>query len=345
MDRAFREKNPESRIPQPATEENVLGRAMSAQGERVHVATVTAADIVPYRIAVEGSRARLSRWNPVDPHDLSRHLRWQSASHRTFIVHASEPEGDHDIVGRINVTNVVRGRALAAAMGYDAYDPYAGRGLFAEGLRLVVDLAFAPEPIGMGLHRVEASVQPGNVRSAGLLRSLGFRLRGEWPEYLWLPDETGRHAWRDHLNYGVVSSEWPARPYAPVTRRRTTVVLPAGALDKPTGVTTAAQLADELSAVVLSAAQAETLGSQAAVQMLRAADAVILEDCVVTRQMVEDLSTCCSPFVLSATEWADLLVRGGPIGTVSVALRARACGSQAVRCFASDRNGPDSRLA
>ena len=52
-----------------------------------------------------------------------------------------------------------------------------------------------------GLHRVEASVQPGNVRSAGLLRSLGLRRRGAWPAYLWLPEADGTHAWRDHVIY------------------------------------------------------------------------------------------------------------------------------------------------
>ena len=65
-------------------------------------------------------------------------------------------------------------------MGYDAYDPYAGRGLFAEGLRLVVGLVLAAEPGGMGLHRLEANVQPGNTVSAGLLRSLGFQREGSF---------------------------------------------------------------------------------------------------------------------------------------------------------------------
>ena len=129
---------------------------LTARGARVRVAPVNRADLVPYRHAVAASRERLARWNPVDPGDLERHLRFQSSGHRTFIVHALDPEAEHDIVGRVNVTNVVRGRALAATMGYDAYDPYAGRGLFAEGLRLVVDLILAPEPRGMGLHRVEA---------------------------------------------------------------------------------------------------------------------------------------------------------------------------------------------
>ncbi|WP_116112992.1 GNAT family N-acetyltransferase [Austwickia chelonae] len=302
----------------------MVGRAMSAQGERVHVATVTAADVAPYRVAVEGSRSRLSRWNPVDPHDLSRHLRWQSGAHRTFIVHASAPEGDHDIVGRINVTNVVRGRALAAAMGYDAYDPYAGRGLFAEGLRLVVDLAFAPEPTGMGLHRLEASVQPGNVRSAGLLRSLGFRLRGEWPEYLWLPDESGRHAWRDHLTYGVLSSEWPAHPYAATRRQTVIVVLPAGALDQARGKAVGVQLGGELGAVVLAAQQLEALGPESAAHSLQTAGAVVLEDCAAARRISNSLSGGRSPLVLSDVEWADLMGGREPAGTASVALRAKA---------------------
>jgi RimJ/RimL family protein N-acetyltransferase len=125
---------------------------LQATGARVWVALVREQDVAPYRIAVEQSRQRLGRWNPVDPDDLARHLTQQSRSHRTFLIHALNPQGQHDIVGRVNVANVVRGRFESSGMGYDAYDPYAGRGLFVEGLRLVMDLAFAPESAGgMGL--------------------------------------------------------------------------------------------------------------------------------------------------------------------------------------------------
>jgi ribosomal-protein-alanine N-acetyltransferase len=194
---------------------------LQASGSRVWVATVRQQDIAPYRRAVEQSRARLSRWNPVDLDDLARALPLQSGDRRTFLVHALTPEGDHDIVGKINLSDVVRGRFESAAMGYDAYDPYAGRGLFAEGLRLVVNLLFTPrEGGGVGLHRVQAAVQPGNVRSAGLLRSLGFQREGFSPRMLWLPGADGVEAWRDHHSYVVIADEWPAQPYRPSSRRR-----------------------------------------------------------------------------------------------------------------------------
>jgi [ribosomal protein S5]-alanine N-acetyltransferase len=186
-----------------------------ARGDRVWVGQVSAQDIAPYRLAVEQSRRRLSRWNPVDPDDLKTALAVQSHDRRTFIVHALRPEGDHDIVGKINVTDVVRGRFESAAMGYDAYDPYAERGLFAEGLRLVVNLAFAQETAGgMGLHRVAAGVQPGNQASAGLLRSLGFQREGFSPRMLWLPGVDGGNGWRDHFSYVVRAEDWPMEPYA-----------------------------------------------------------------------------------------------------------------------------------
>jgi ribosomal-protein-alanine N-acetyltransferase len=194
---------------------------------------------------VEQSRRRLTRWNPVDPEDLERHLPVQSRDHRTFLIHALHPEGDHDVVGRINVTNVVRGRFESAAMGYDAYDPYAGRGLFAEGLRLVLDLAFAQEASGgMGLHRVAAAVQPGNLRSAGLLRSLGFQREGFSPRMLWLPGVDGHDAWQDHVSYVVLRDEWPAQPYATSCARR--VVVLVNGVPGSGRTTLARQLAAEL---------------------------------------------------------------------------------------------------
>ena len=136
-------------------------RPLRADGERVWVASATEADVDPYIRATLQSSRRLREWNPVDPYGLPSLLRAASGYHRTLLIHARHSEGDHDLVGKVNVTNVVRGRALGGTLGYDAFDPYAGRGLFAEGLRLVVDVAFTQEPRGMGLHRLEANVQPG----------------------------------------------------------------------------------------------------------------------------------------------------------------------------------------
>jgi [ribosomal protein S5]-alanine N-acetyltransferase len=200
--------------------------APPTRGDHVWVGTVRAQDVAPYRFAVEQSRQRVSRWNPVDPEDLERALTVQSRDRRTFLVHSLDPQGDHDIVGKINVTDVVRGRFESAAMGYDAYDPYAGRGLFAEGLRLVVSLAFARESSGgMGLHRIAASVQPGNQASAGLLRSLGFQCEGFSPRMLRLPGEDGNQGWRDHVTYAVRAEDWPAEPYATARGPRVVVLV------------------------------------------------------------------------------------------------------------------------
>lgn len=232
-----------------------MSERLRVTGARVEVGPVTHADVAPYQLAVADSAQRLARWNAVDPSDLARHLRAQSDAHRTFVVRALDPRGAHGIVGKVNVTNVVRGRFCSATLGYDAYDPYVGQGLFAEGLRLVVDVALRPrEAGGLGLHRVEANVQPGNTRSAGLLRSLGFRHEGETPRMLHLAargqggDEV--EAWRDHERYAVTAEEWPAPAYAP--HRRARRVLLVNGLPGAGKSTLARAVAAELSLPLLS---------------------------------------------------------------------------------------------
>ncbi|WP_295702325.1 GNAT family protein [Lapillicoccus sp.] len=223
---------------------------LRADGERIWVATPTAADIPAYQLAVERSRTRLGAWNPVDPLALPAIIRAQGQGQRTLLVHARDREGAHGIVGKINVNNIVRGRAQSGTVGYDSYDPYVGRGLFTEGLRLVVDLAFRAEPEGLGLHRLAANVQPGNVRSAAVLRRLGFNHEGQSPGYLLLADATGEERWRLHDRYAVLAGEWPAAPYLRRHPRRLAVVV--NGLPGAGKSTLAAALAAELGLPLLS---------------------------------------------------------------------------------------------
>lgn len=251
---------------------------LEREGERVRVATVAEADLAPYAVAVRHSQKRIERWNPANPSDLEYHLRHQSAVHRTFVVHALAPVGDHGIVGRVNVTNIVRGRAMEATLGYDSYDPYAGQGLFADGLRLVVDLCFTPEPRGLGLHRLIANVQPGNVRSAGLLRRLGFQRRGATPAYLWLSDETGRSAWRDHVAYGVCIEDWPSKPYPPAQRQLPLVVVRSHPDQAHSTAATdvATWIADELGVPHVPSALVRSLGASGVGDLLKACGGVVV---------------------------------------------------------------------
>lgn len=209
-------------------------RLLRAQGERVEVSIAGYADVDVYRAAMLRSKERIGRWNPVNPDDLVHHLSAQSEKHRTFLIRdrSDELRGPGGLVGCVNVSNVVYGRFRSATMGYNAFDGYAGTGMFAEGLRLVVEVAFREPPQGMGLHRVEANVRPGNARSAGVLRSIGFRRERTVRRMLWLADGAdGPSAWRDHDSYAVTVEDWPAHAYTPSQQPRGVLVTNASVPD------------------------------------------------------------------------------------------------------------------
>lgn len=107
-----------------------------------------------------------------------------------------------ELVGVVNVSEIVRGNFQSAYLGYYAFSPHARQGLMAEGLGLVVSDAFER----LGLHRLEANVQPGNEKSRRLVRRLGFRREGLSPGYLMI---AGR--WRDHERWAILADEWRER--------------------------------------------------------------------------------------------------------------------------------------
>ncbi len=104
------------------------------------------------------------------------------------------------LVGYANISNIVRGAFQSGYLGYAAFAAHAGRGLMTQGLRAVIENAFGD----LGLHRLEANIQPDNNPSLNLVRRLEFAKEGFSPKYLFIEG-----AWRDHERWALLRESWP----------------------------------------------------------------------------------------------------------------------------------------
>ena len=95
-----------------------------------------------------------------------------------------------------HINSIIRGRFQNGSLSYAAFAPAAGQGYMSEGLGLVLRYAFEQ----LGLHRLDAQIQPGNHASLRLVRRLGFRNEGYSPELLFIDG-----AWRDHERWAITS--------------------------------------------------------------------------------------------------------------------------------------------
>jgi ribosomal-protein-alanine N-acetyltransferase len=105
-----------------------------------------------------------------------------------------------DIAGVLILSQIVRGAFQSAYLGYYAHQRHAGQGYMHEAMLQTVDHAFGP----LGLHRIEANIQPANQASIALARSAGFRLEGFSPRYLLIGGQ-----WRDHERYAITADDRP----------------------------------------------------------------------------------------------------------------------------------------
>lgn len=170
-----------------------------AVGRRIILARPRPDDEGPFLAAVRASRHLHDAWvePPDTPELFGAYLRrLRRPDQAGFFIRERETGA---LAGVSNLGNIVHGALRSAYLGYYALEPHARQGFITEGLGLVVDCAFA----SLGLHRVEANVQPGNDRSMALVKRLGFRHEGFSPRYLMVAG-----AWRDHERWAVTVEEW-----------------------------------------------------------------------------------------------------------------------------------------
>ena len=103
------------------------------------------------------------------------------------------------IVGYFGIHDIIRGQFKSAHLGYWVGAPFAGEGYMAQGMQLLLRHAFTH----LGLHRLEANIQPGNEPSIALARGAGFRREGYSRRYLKVGGQ-----WRDHERWAILAEEW-----------------------------------------------------------------------------------------------------------------------------------------
>jgi [ribosomal protein S5]-alanine N-acetyltransferase len=101
-----------------------------------------------------------------------------------------------EVVGRVNLNNIVRGASQSASLGYWLDQASGGRGLATAAVREITRLAFAE----LGLHRIQADTLVHNVPSQRVLARTGFVRMGLAPSYLKI---AGR--WQDCILHQLVN--------------------------------------------------------------------------------------------------------------------------------------------
>ena len=89
-----------------------------------------------------------------------------------------------------------------AELGYILRRDLWGRGLASEALTALLNHAFG----ALGLHRLEADIDPRNAASIRSVERLGFKLEGQLRERYFLAGEI-----QDSLIYGLLAPEWTSR--------------------------------------------------------------------------------------------------------------------------------------
>jgi [ribosomal protein S5]-alanine N-acetyltransferase len=152
------------------------------------------------------SRAFLEPWEPSWPHDdltsaafrlrvkrYNREIR-DDLSYPFFILR----RGDSEFLGALTLSNIRRGAAQMASLGYWIGEPFAKRGHMFEAVRAVLPFAFGH----LHLHRVEAACLPTNIASIALLQKCGFQREGIARSYLKINGK-----WQDHLLFALLAGD------------------------------------------------------------------------------------------------------------------------------------------
>lgn len=105
-----------------------------------------------------------------------------------------------ELVGQLNVSNILHGSVANAFVGYWISPEFAGLGITPIAVALAIDYSFT----FINLHRIEIDIRPENKSSIQVVRKLGLRCEGMKQGFIHI-----NNAWRDHYVFAITREEVP----------------------------------------------------------------------------------------------------------------------------------------
>lgn len=177
------------------------------RGERIFIRPLTRADASSLLELRRSNRDFLTPWEPRRDETFWT-LEAQEAEIERGAVEAANDQGvafgillnhSEELVGRVALSNIVRGIWQNATLGYFVGRQHNGKGYATEAVHLTLRFAFE----SARLHRVQAGVIQRNAGSIRVLERAGFRFEGVSPRYLNI-----NGVWEDHRMYAITVEEW-----------------------------------------------------------------------------------------------------------------------------------------
>lgn len=169
----------------------------------VRLRIVRIKDAKPLEKLVLGNREWLRPWEATNPEGPTRFdIRGQirgllrQMDNQTGLPFVVECAGE--IVGQLNVSNILVGSVSSCVLGYWIAPEFAGKSITTTAVALATDYLLNI----VGLHRVEIDIRPENNASLRVVQKLGFRYEGLKERYLHI-----NNAWRDHYVFALTYEE------------------------------------------------------------------------------------------------------------------------------------------
>lgn len=103
-----------------------------------------------------------------------------------------------ELVGQLNVANILYGSVSSATIGYWISQEFAGKSITPTAVAMAIDYLFND----LGLHRVEIDIRPENQASLRVVEKLQMRLEGVKVRFIHIDG-----AWRDHKVFAITKEE------------------------------------------------------------------------------------------------------------------------------------------